>query len=56
MIEIMPDSLSAKSDLIQNKSKEDRRAVAEYLFNRNQPGDRETVAAMGFQFKDDNSP
>ena len=56
VIEIMPDSLSAKSDLIQNKSEEDRRAVAEYLFNRNQPGDRETVAAMGFQFKDDNSP
>ena len=38
---------------IQNKSEEDRRVVAEYLYKRNQPGDRETVAAMGFQFKDE---
>jgi len=53
VIEIKPDSISAKSDLIQNKSEEDRQAVAEYLFKRNQPGDLETVAAMGFQFKDD---
>ena len=53
VIEIKPDSISAKSDLIQNKSEEDRRAVAEYLFRRNQPGDRQTVAAMGFQFPDD---
>jgi nitroimidazol reductase NimA-like FMN-containing flavoprotein (pyridoxamine 5'-phosphate oxidase superfamily) len=53
VIEIKPDSISAKSDLIQNKSEEDRRAVAEYLFKRNQPGDRQTVAAMGFQFKED---
>jgi len=50
VIEIKPDSISAKSDLIQNKSEEDRRVVAEYLFKRNQPGDRETVAAMGFRF------
>ena len=53
VIEIKPDSVSAKSDLIQNKSEEDRRAVAAYLFKRNQPADRETVAAMGFQFKED---
>ncbi len=53
VIEIKPNSISAKSDLIQNKSEEDRRAVAEYLFKRNQPDDRETVDAMGFQFKDD---
>ena len=52
VIEIKPDSISAKSDLIQNKSEEDRRAVAEYLFKRNQPGDRQTVAAMGFQYKE----
>lgn len=51
VIEIRPDSVSAKSDLIQNKSEADRRAVAEYLFKRNQPGDREAVSAMGFQFK-----
>ena len=53
VIEITPDSISAKSDLIQNKSEADRRAVAEYLFKRNHPGDRETVAAMGFQFEDE---
>jgi nitroimidazol reductase NimA-like FMN-containing flavoprotein (pyridoxamine 5'-phosphate oxidase superfamily) len=53
VIEIMPDSISAKSDLIQNKSEADRRTVAEYLFKRNQPGDREAVSAMGFQFKEE---
>ncbi len=53
VIEIKPDSISAKSDLIQNKSEEDRRAVAEYLFKRNQIGDRETVAAMVFPVKDE---
>ena len=53
VIEIKPNSISAKSDLIQNKSEAERRAVAEYLFKRNQPGDRETVAAMGFQFETD---
>ncbi len=52
VIEIKPESISAKSDLIQNKSEADRRAVAQYLFKRNDPGDRETVAAMGFQFED----
>ena len=50
VIEIKPDSISAKSDLIQNKSEEDRWVVAEYLYKRNQPGDRETAAAMGFEF------
>lgn len=53
VVAIKPASLSAKSDLIQNKSEADRRVVAEYLFNRNQPGDRLTAAAMGFQFKND---
>ena len=53
VIEIKPDATSAKSDLIQNKSEQDRRAVAEYLFSRNQPGDRQTATAMGFQFKED---
>ena len=52
VIEIKPDSISAKSDLIQNKSEEDRRTIAEYLYKRNHPGDRQTVADMGFEFKD----
>jgi len=53
VIQVKPDTISAKSDLIQNKSEEDRRAVAQYLFRRNQPGDRQAAAAMGFEFKDD---
>ena len=53
VIEIKPDFISAKSDLMQNKSEQDRRAVAEYLFRRNQQRDRQTAAAMGFQFKED---
>ena len=52
VIEVKPDSITAKSDLIQNKSEEDRRTVAEYLFKRNQPGDREAVTAIGFEFKE----
>ena len=53
VIQVKPDSITAKSDLIKNKSEEDRRAIAKYLFKRNQPGDRQTVAGMGFQFKND---
>lgn len=48
VIEIKPISISAKSDLGQNKSSEHRLAVAKYLNNRNLPGDLETVKAMGF--------
>jgi len=53
VIEIKPDSITAKSDLIQNKSEEERLTIAKYLFKRNQSGDRQTVTAMGFQFKSD---
>lgn len=48
VIEIKPDSITAKSDFSQNQPEENRRAIAEYLFKRNQPGDREAVEAMGF--------
>lgn len=50
VIEIKPDSITAKSDFSQNQPEENRRAIAEYLFKRNQPGDREAVEAMGFNF------
>ena len=50
VIEIKPDSITAKSDFSQNQPEENRRAIAEYLFKRNQPGDREAVEAMGFTF------
>lgn len=49
VVEIEPLSITAKSDLAQNKTESKRRAVAEYLLRRNQPGDRETVEAMGFR-------
>ena len=48
VVEIRPISISAKSDLAQNKSAEERLAVAKYLQNRNWPGDFEAVKAMGF--------
>jgi nitroimidazol reductase NimA-like FMN-containing flavoprotein (pyridoxamine 5'-phosphate oxidase superfamily) len=51
VIEIKPDSITAKSDFSQNQPDEKRREIAEYLFNRNQSGDREAVEAMGFTFK-----
>ena len=50
VFEIRPDSITAKSDLGQNVPDENRRTIAEYLFKRNQPGDRQAVAAMGFTF------
>jgi len=50
VIEIKPDSITAKSDFSQNQPEEIRRAIAEYLCKRNQPGDREAVEAMGFTF------
>lgn len=48
VVEIRPESVSAKSDLAQKKSVEDRKALARYLEKRGRPGDRETAAAMGF--------
>ena len=51
VIEIKPESVSAKSDFSQNQPEENRRVIAEYLFKRNQPGDREAVDSMGFTFK-----
>jgi nitroimidazol reductase NimA-like FMN-containing flavoprotein (pyridoxamine 5'-phosphate oxidase superfamily) len=51
VIEVKPISVTAKSDLGQNLSEEKRKEIAQYLFQRNQPGDRDAVAAMGFDFK-----
>jgi nitroimidazol reductase NimA-like FMN-containing flavoprotein (pyridoxamine 5'-phosphate oxidase superfamily) len=48
VVEIRPETLSAKSDLAQKKSAADREALARYLEKRGWPGDRETVKAMGF--------
>jgi len=51
VIEIIPVSTTAKSDLGQNIPEDVRRTIANYFANRNQPGDAETVKAMGFEFK-----
>ncbi len=48
VVKIEPNSVSAKSDLGQNKSPDERLAIAKYLINRNWPGDLEAVKAMGF--------
>ena len=47
VVEIKPNSISAKSDLSQGKPPEIRLAVGRYLAARNRPGDLETVKAMG---------
>ena len=51
VIEVKPVSVTAKSDLGQNVPQENRKVIAQYLFKRNQPGDREAVVAMGFDFE-----
>ena len=52
VVEIRPAFISAKSDLGQNKSPEERLAVAKYLQNCNRPRDKEAVKAMGFDPED----
>jgi len=46
VVEIRPESVSAKSDLAQKKSAQDREALARYLEKRGRPGDVATAAAM----------
>jgi nitroimidazol reductase NimA-like FMN-containing flavoprotein (pyridoxamine 5'-phosphate oxidase superfamily) len=49
VIQIRPATITAKSDLAQNKTPEERLATARYLKRRNGPVDLETVRAMGFE-------
>ena len=48
VVEIIPETMTAKSDLAQNRSPEERLAIARYLKLRNWPEDMETVETMGF--------
>jgi hypothetical protein len=48
VVEVRPETISAKSDLAQKKAPEVREGLARYLEKRGRPGDRETAAAMGF--------
>ncbi len=52
VIEIEPVFISAKSDLAQNRSNEERSAIARYLKSRNRPTDPAAVMAMGFDQDD----
>ena len=52
VVEIKPTSISAKSDLWQYKASEVRIRLAQYLKNRKQPSDLETIVSMGFNPED----
>ncbi len=52
VVEIKPITITAKSDLYQNKSYEERLAIAKYLKARDLPNDRETIEAFGFNLKE----
>jgi nitroimidazol reductase NimA-like FMN-containing flavoprotein (pyridoxamine 5'-phosphate oxidase superfamily) len=49
VVEITPEMVSGKSDLIQGKPEEVRRALAESLLGRGLPGDIQAVKDMGFE-------
>lgn len=48
VVEVKPVSISAKSDLGNNRPDEERLAIASRLKERGRPGDLETVRSMGF--------
>jgi nitroimidazol reductase NimA-like FMN-containing flavoprotein (pyridoxamine 5'-phosphate oxidase superfamily) len=52
VVEVRPEAISAKSDLAQKKSPQEREALARYLEKRGRPGDLETAAAMGLGSKE----
>jgi uncharacterized protein len=49
VVEITPESISGKADLVQKAPEEDRRNIAADLAARGMPGDLEAVKAMGFE-------
>jgi len=51
VVEIKPERMTAKSDLSQNRTQDQKRAVAEHLAKRGLPGDLEAVRAMGFELE-----
>lgn len=50
VVEIIPMTVTAKSDLGQKIPEDMRSAVARYFADRDYPGDPETVKAMGYRF------
>lgn len=51
VVEIKPERMTAKSDLSQNRTQDQKLAVAEHLAERGLPGDLEAVRAMGFELE-----
>ena len=51
VVEIKPVYMTAKSDLAQNKSQDDRDFVVECLVRRGLPGDLEAVRDMGYKLE-----
>jgi hypothetical protein len=49
VVEIKPERMTAKSDLIQNKPPGQRRSLAERLAERGLPGDLEAVRGLGYE-------
>lgn len=49
IVEIKPQKISGKSDLVQNKPHFDKAIIAKHLVNRGLPGDLDAVRAMGFK-------
>ena len=52
VVEVIPDTMTGKADLLQKKSEEERRRVADYLLKRAWPADRATAEALGFEIQD----
>jgi nitroimidazol reductase NimA-like FMN-containing flavoprotein (pyridoxamine 5'-phosphate oxidase superfamily) len=48
LVEIEPKTITGKSELYQKKPSEKRVRLAHRLLERNRPGDRESILAMGF--------
>lgn len=49
VVEVRPESMTGKADLLQGKPQEIREEIASLLARRGLPGDLEAVWAMGFQ-------
>jgi predicted FMN-binding regulatory protein PaiB len=49
VVEIRPERMTAKADLLQNKTEEARKEVADHLVRRGLPGDLEAARSMGFE-------
>jgi nitroimidazol reductase NimA-like FMN-containing flavoprotein (pyridoxamine 5'-phosphate oxidase superfamily) len=52
VVEVKPTFISAKSDLGQNRTYEERLTIAKYLKTQNRPNDLGVVEAMGFDLED----